>query len=338
MTAGRTGVLTAVLCALAASASAQNLKAFPPGPKPLAVTISTYLIDFEKIDEQTLTHTIVAYLTMSWKDPRLVKGQNPQIDRETATLDQIWSPNMEFMNQHAPRETANSEILIADDGTVTYDERFKAELSTEFYLQHYPFDQQMLLMQVESFNYDNTEIVLVPRANRQLRSPNAFLPDWFVLDVNQRIDTDDENPDRKVYSRYTYDIHVKRKVGYYVWNVFLPLVFITLLAWGVFFVTPEDLQTRTGVSITALLTAIAFSLVISGTRPRVSYLTFMDAIFLNAYFLIFSTTASVIIAHFLIRRSGTTRSAEHLSGLGRKYFPLLMLVTTAALVMVFFMV
>src|SRR2546428_9964771 len=164
----------------------------------------------------------------------------------------------------------------------------------------------MLLMQIESFRYDAAEVVLMPRMGRQFMSPDAFLPDWSILDVAQRVASDDRNPARRVYSSYTFAIRVQRKAGYYVWTVFLPLMFITLLAWGVFFVPPDDLQTRTGVSVTALLTAIAFSIVISGTRPRVAYLTFMDAIFLSSYFLIFLAAAPVVIAHVPFKNSGNT--------------------------------
>ena len=119
--------------------------------------------------------------------------------------------------------------------------------------------------------------------------------------------------------------------------MFLPLLFITLLVWAVFFITPEDVATRTAVSITSLLTATAFSLVISGTRPRVSYLTLMDAVFLNAYFLIFITTASVIAAHFLILTSGSTRGALRLSRAGQYFFPLIIVVTNAIVVLKFFL-
>lgn len=301
----------------------------------MPVTVGAYLIDFQRIDESTLAHTIVAYLTLQWHDPRLAKGQGSDIDPRSATLDQIWHPDVELTNQHSPREIANSQLTVADDGTVTYEERFKSELSTNFDLRRFPFDRQRLILSIESFRFTDADVRLIARNTRELKSPDAFLPDWDVTAVGQRVDTDDRNPDRHVYSRYTFEIEVVRKRGYYIWNVFLPLTFITLLVWAVFFIAPEDVATRTAVSITSLLTAIAFSLVISGTRPRVSYLTFMDAIFLNAYFLIFLSTASVIAAHFMIRTSGNTRGAERMSLLGQRYFPLLILASNVFLAFIF---
>ena len=317
------------------TAFAESLKALPPGARPLAVKISVYLIDFEKIDESTLTQTIVGYLTLTWQDPRLAKELAPELDRSSVTLDDVWHPNVEIINQHGPRSIANWSITIDDDGTVLYQERFTAELSSDFDLKRFPFDNQELRMAIESFRYDDSTVRFTSRGMTTLRSPSAFLPDWSIQDVGEHFGTDVANPEGRAYSQYVFQIGVQRKRGYYIWNVFLPLGFITLLAWTVFFIAPEDVGTRTTVSITALLTAIAFSLVVSGTRPRVLYLTYMDAVFLNAYFLIFVATASVIAAHFLIRSAGGPDAAERLSRSGRYSFPFLILATNVVLGLVF---
>ena len=245
------------------TAFAESLKALPPGARPLPVKIGVYLIDFEKIDELTLTQTIVGYLTLAWQDPPLAKGLAPELDRSSVTLDDIWHPNVEIVNQHTPRSIANWSVAIDDDGTVVYEERFTAELSSDFDLRRFPFDNQQLRMAIESFRYDDSTVRFTSRAKTTFRNPSAFLPDWSIEDVGEHFDTDVANPDGRAYSQYVFQIRVERKRGFYVWNVFLPLGFITLLAWTVFFIAPEDVGTRTTVSITALLTAIAFSLVVS---------------------------------------------------------------------------
>ena len=122
-------------------------------------------------------------------------------------------------------------------------------------------------MAIESFRYEETDMKFTSRAMTELRNPAAFLPDWSIEAVGERFDTDVANPDARPYSQYNYEIQVKRKRGYYVWNVFLPLGFITLLTWSVFFI-PLGVSRNT-VAI-PLLTAIAFC---PGLRPRppVSY-------------------------------------------------------------------
>jgi hypothetical protein len=331
MTFNRSTLLAAALLLSVSAADAQGLKTLPPGERPVKVSIGSYLIDFQEIDENTLSHTMTGYLTLQWRDPRLAKGASKDFDAEKVALDQIWSPNIEITNEHEPRSTSNTDIKVTDDGVVTYEERFKAKLSTDFDLRRFPLDSQRLFLGIESFRYDKHDVVFVPQQGKALQSPFAFLPDWHIVKVSQGSDEDPSNPDNKVYSRYTFEVDVQRQVGYYVWNVFLPIAFITLLAWLVFFVTPDDLQTRVGVSMTALLTAIALSLVISANRPRVSYLTLMDAIFLNCYFLIFMSAAAVVVAHVMIKSDGNAERADRLSRTGRVAYPLLWIATNAAI-------
>ena len=85
---------------------------------------------------------------------RLAKGLAPELDRSAVSLDDIWNPDVEVINQHTPRSIANWVITIDDEGTVVYEERFTAELSSDFDLRRFPFDSQRVRMVVESFRYE----------------------------------------------------------------------------------------------------------------------------------------------------------------------------------------
>jgi hypothetical protein len=152
------------------AAFAQGRKTMPPGPRPLPVNVGVYLIDFEEIDELTLTETIVGYLMLSWQDPRLAKGLAPELDRASVSLDDIWNPDVEIINQHTPRSISNWVITIHDDGTVVYEERFTAELSSDFDLRRFPFDRQHLHLKLESFRYDDSEVRFASDQLRPVRS------------------------------------------------------------------------------------------------------------------------------------------------------------------------
>lgn len=330
-------VFAAIACALVAGGgvSAQSLTTSPPGTPPLDVSVGVYLIDLVKIDEATLSFTLSGYLTLEWRDARLGRDRPPHLDRGALAIDQVWNPNIELMNEYDARVVNNSRLTADAEGLVTYEERFEAQLGTEFDLRKFPFDRQTLLMSVESFRYGSDELILTPRQGHALQSPAAFLPDWYILAARQRADSDRNNPDRKEYSRYNFEIDVQRKVGYYVWNVFLPLAFIVLLPWAVFWIDAEDVRTRVSISMTALLTAIALSLVITGSRPRVSYMTFFDAAFLNSYFLIFLSTVSVVAEHYAARRTSLAGIAERTSTAGRFAYPVLLVLSNLLLILMF---
>lgn len=316
-------VAVASVSALATSASAApaaaDLHSFPPGPRPLPVTIGAYLIDFERIEESTGTCTLDGYLDLEWVDPRLRLDAVPAIDRGRLTIADIWWPNIEFYNQYDARDVANVQLAIKDDGTVVYEDRFRARLGCDLDFRRFPFDRQSLPLQIESFRYDASAMTLQIRPRAERMSARAFLPDWFISGVTERIVIDEGNPDRRPYSMYVFAIAVQRKSASYLWNIFLPLALITMLSWVVFWIGNKDF---TNIAITTLVAAVAFAFVVAGGRPRQSYMTFMDAVVLNSYVIIFLANVTAVAVHYADWTGRTARSAA-LMRAARWSFPVL---------------
>jgi hypothetical protein len=284
------------------------------------VTVGAYLIDIERIEETTGTYTVAAYLELEWRDPRLAREVASGLDRSRLTLQEIWWPNIELYNQYDPRNTANLHLSIKDDGTVVYEERFRARLGSDLNFRFFPFDSQDLPLQIESFRYDASQVSLVSRPGRQLKSPSAFLPDWFIGTVSERLGVDKNNPEERPYAHYVLTTRVERKWISYLWNVFLPLGLITALSWVAFWIRNKDMS---NISITTLVAAVAFTFVVSGGRPRLSYMTFMDSIFLSSYLIIFLANVAAVAVHYF--DGGNPGKARLLALRSRWLFPLLYL-------------
>jgi hypothetical protein len=157
------------------SSAPVDLHSIPPGPRPFPVKIAAYLIDVERMEESTGTYALAGYLTLEWNDTRLSREAAPAMDRSHLSLQDIWWPNIEFFNQNEPRTTANLHITVNDDGTVIYEERFRVKLGSDFDFRRFPFDHQRLLMQIESFRYDSTQMSLTIRQSQQLKNPGALM-------------------------------------------------------------------------------------------------------------------------------------------------------------------
>ena len=80
-----------------------------------------------------------------------------------------------------------------------------------------------------------------------------------------------------------FEIDVKRRSSFYIWKVFLPLMLMVFLSWAVFWIEASDLSNQIQVAVTTILTVIAFAFAISATMPRLPYLTYIDAFFLECY-------------------------------------------------------
>ncbi|KAJ8036459.1 Neuronal acetylcholine receptor subunit alpha-9-II [Holothuria leucospilota] len=78
------------------------------------------------------------------------------------------------------------------------------------------------------------------------------------------------------YPIYHITTHVQRKPAYYMWNVALVIFLILGLSFTSFSVEADAPADRLSVTVTLLLTAVAFKFVVSSSLPTISYLTLLD--------------------------------------------------------------
>src|SRR6266852_824478 len=102
-----------------------------------------------------------------------------------------------------------------------------------------------------------------------------------------------------------FAISVDRRSSFYLWKVFLPLTLMVFLSWSVFWIEANDLSNQIQVAVTTILTVIAFAFAISATMPRLPYLTYIDAFFLECYIYVFIAVVAlmtVLVTHRSERR------------------------------------
>ncbi len=274
----------------------------PPmvGGKPVAVSVSLHVINLSKIDDSAQHFDIDAYLFARWNDPRLAFVPNGPDDlARTYRLGQIWMPRLELVNATGPRARHDASISVAPSGDVTYVERFNAELSARFQLRRYPFDTQELQIFVHPFVSDARQIVFT-LSHTDVWTASEFstyssLAQWDLRVMRPALHTHRES--MGMISGVRFAIQVRRRYAYYLWKVFLPLVLMVCVSWGVFWIEPHDLSSQVQVSVTAILTVIAFAFAISSSMPRVPYLTYIDAFFLQCYVFVFLAFTEIMIVH-----------------------------------------
>ena len=128
---------------------------------------------------------------------------------------------------------------------------------------------------------------------------NQDNPEWTFYNYDgsyghySDIDTDFRYP----YVSVLFDI--ERLSNYYVFKVMLPIFFLLLISWSVFWINPKDLESRVTVSIVCLLSLIAYNFVIDNDLPKLGYLTFMDRFILISYIFSGIPTIQTIITRYL---------------------------------------
>jgi len=274
----------------------------PPavGGDPVVVSVSLHVINLSKIDDSAQHFDIDAYLFARWNDPRLAfvpKGSDDLL--RTYRPGEIWIPRLEILNAAAPRNLHDESISVKPSGDVTYVERFYAELSARFELRRYPFDTQDLEIFVHPFVADASRIVFTLK-DASVWTASTFtayssLGQWDLRVLPPTLHSNHESVG--VVSGVRFGILATRRPAYYIWKVFVPLILMVCVSWGVFWIEPGDLSSQVQVSVTTILTVIAFAFAISSSMPRVPYLTYIDAFFLQCYVFVFLAFTEIMIVH-----------------------------------------
>jgi hypothetical protein len=305
----------------------------------LPVAVAMRVINLSDIDEVAQRFKMVGYLIAHWKDPRL--GFTPRAPWEkfrTYSTDQIWSPRFDFVNGIVPHSAHDVTIRVFPDGTVRYSERSSAELSNTFRLRTFPFDRQTLEILIHPTVADDAIVELRPETGADAMSaePRVYesLAQWAITGTSAAVEQVPGLSGESI-SEIRFTIKIARHFNFYIWKVFLPLLLMVVLSWTVFWIDPAELGSQVQISVTTILTVIAFAFAIQANLPKVPYLTFIDVFFLVCYLFVFATAIELTAVH-LAGRSGHGAQVRRLSTAIRIVLPAAFAIVNLIMVLIYF--
>lgn len=66
-------------------------------------------------------------------------------------------------------------------------------------------------------------------------------------------------------------MQVERYDAFYMYNIIFPLFLIVMMSFGSLFFPAEELDSRLSVTLTLVLTSVAFKFVVADSLPKISY-------------------------------------------------------------------
>jgi hypothetical protein len=256
----------------------------PPNPDgPVTVDFGLYIIQVTDIDETSNTFRFEGFMDLIWCDPRNAfdpaeRGVDKELFLEEGAkreLDEIWWPDITFVNGVGGRTIENEELIIYPDGTVEYQERFSVIMAAHYDLKKFPFDKQSLEVEIESFSWPAKNLVFHREESKIGFSKEFEIAEWHTNSVTNHIREVKEIRDRDAFSEFILEINVERRWGYYVVKIMLPLALIVFVSWAVFWVQTAR-EERLGTSFTAILTVVAYQFVVADKLPKIAEVTFME--------------------------------------------------------------
>lgn len=205
--------------------------------------------------------------------------------------------------------------------------RVRGTLRGEFPVHRFPFDEQTLAVVLELPDRYGT---LVPDVASSGMATSFSLTDWlydpeFRPAVSEQVYTSDlgalTNEGRSTtVNRVAYQVIMGRPIGLVLLKLFLPLGIIVLVALAALFIHPKNVEARSAMGVTALLSCFAFQFTVSDSLPAVAYLTLADTLFLVGY-VIGAAAVVITISTYVLMRKERHRAALSIDRIFRLLIP-----------------
>jgi hypothetical protein len=201
----------------------------------------------------------------------------------------------------------------ADRNMLLASESSKAILIHEWRLKNYPFDRQVLQIQLEA-GLDTSKMILKDQPNGFKLYQGLALPGWRIQSYKSKeslvyYDSDFGERrlrDKSAFSRITYEIHIQRNSWGLFFKLFIGLYISFFVAFLVFFVPPMRDQ-RFGLSIGGLFAAVGNKYVMDNNIPSTISFSFVDQVHDLTFLFILAT---LVLSVFSLKIAETGRLAQ----------------------------
>ncbi len=272
---------------------------------PSEVTIGAYINDIQGINLGNNTHVEDFYVWYRWKE----KDQDP-------------SKGIEYMNPASAVDHSNAKQYdppIAQPNGEWYTVfHHQGAFSSKFPLQNYPFDHQILTIEIEDAQLGADQRVFVPDKIPVKLDAAIHLPGYEIGEpgLTVRPNTypmnfgDMSATGATTYSRATITIPVRRPWVAGVLKVLLPIGLILISAILGLAVRPDHVEARIGLGITSLLTMVALQFTSAANLPEVSYLMLIDKVYIASYMVIIAVLGIIVRDSWAVDTRGVASVAK----------------------------
>ncbi len=301
----------------------------PPG-KPTIIEIAIAVTDVTEIQETNQSFNIDFFGMVNWHDPRLSEeALGHSLEGCVVHYTDIWSPSIVIINARNFSRYFDQTGRVNAQGDVTFLQRLTGVFTARYHLETFPFDTQALPIKIRSADYGPDEVVFYLNETLSSVAEELSLPGWHVTEGERgvQIEAINERGGQKL-AGYDYTLTAERMIGYYIWKIFLPLTFIVLMAWTVFWISPENFGAQVAVSTASIFTLIAFLLGVGQLLPELSYLTKLDKLIFAATLMVFCAMGETIVTSQYTKRN-QRELALKINRAARIIYPLLFLLAAS---------
>jgi len=260
------------------------------------ITVGLYLLDIDSVDDAKQRFSVDMFVNISWQDPRLAIDEHLRVGQNRIIpLDEIWSPRGLVVNDRGLSPQLPLVADVDDIGRILYRQRFTGDLAVDMDLREFPFDTQRLPIKIVSYQYSPDHV--------HFSSPTAIALDdrelgaggWQFRMLEPEIGEFKIAAAGVVRPQLTFVIEAERIAFYYLVTMLLPITLIIFMSWTAFWLQPDIIPARVGISTASIFSLIAFGFSIRLSLPPISYMTRTDIFVIGTMLMVFLALGVAVI-------------------------------------------
>jgi hypothetical protein len=259
-----------------------------PAGVPTRIGVGVFLQDVAQFNDIDQTLDVDAYVVLRWRDGRLADPARGDGSADCPVpTGMLWLPLLEPEFLRNRQSFYAERFLVDNQGVVTLVRRILAKVAYPLDFRDFPMDRHSWRLTLWPVEARSEEMTLQPLPRFTGIVERVTMQGWHVGGLRAETSTAARLQRTGTYARFDLVLDLERDWQYYAWKFGLPLVLVTLMAYGVYFVPPTAVPQQIGLSTTAMLTLIAYMLTLGNTLPRIAYLTRADRFFAGSALLVF---------------------------------------------------
>lgn len=235
---------------------------------PDTVKTGIYITSIHDIDFKQKEYTITFWLWLKYKNKDFDFLQNLEVPL-------------------AKTITRSFATVDSSEGKIYILMKLQCVMKDSWKIGNFPFDQQKLRLSIENSQYDSHDLIFSVDTLGKNYDPRFTMSGWNIdsCDIsvrNKAYETafGDETAARphSEYSSFRVRVSVSRHASGLFWKMFIGMYIAFLIAYVCFYIHPDGIDSRFGLSVGALFAVIGNKYIIDSSLPESTSFTLVDTL------------------------------------------------------------
>ncbi|XP_046353342.2 neuronal acetylcholine receptor subunit alpha-5-like [Haliotis rufescens] len=242
------------------------------------------------MNELQQSMTTNGFFNFQWVDDSLKWNISDFGGQENLCIssDSVWIPDLTVIDTVTERKMFEEKTTLAcihNTGLVSWGHGDLYKTQCDFDILYFPFDTQVCSILLSTWQTPSDKARFTPLVNKSFtnRSTDGN-PLWIIKDFSGEVL-------RAEYPMFRVTFTLKRRPAYYVFNLIIPIMLLSLLS-SLVFALPLEYGDKVALSMTVLLSFTVFLTQMTDNMPRTS----LQTSYLTIYLTILLTLSSLSVA------------------------------------------